>query len=88
VSKVEHKDPKVKLKPNTQERLLLLRSKDYPPTTSHSSLCHACSGLTLNMVHVRSKCEGVMLWRCIDSSEEITVAERDAGVGVGGKARS
>lgn len=37
-SKVEHRSPRMKLKLNTHEQLLLLRSEDYSPTNSHLSL--------------------------------------------------
>lgn len=35
-SKTEHRGLRMKLRPNTHEHLLFLRSKDYPHTTSHT----------------------------------------------------
>lgn len=72
-SKTEHRGLRMKLGPNIQECLLPLRSKDYRHPSSHSGPCHARSGLGLSMVQVRSACEGLMPWRCADSSEEIQV---------------
>lgn len=71
VSKVEHRGPTMKLKPNEHERPLLLRSKYYLHTTSHSSLWSCLLWAEQNVVPVRSACKGVMLWRCTDSSEEV-----------------